>query len=53
MNLKIFGKSYGILSFTKKYKQKVTNEYSQKFLDHAKQSATDALNTVSKRAIKK
>ena len=53
MNLKIFAKGYGILSFTKKYKQKLSNEYSQKLLDHAKQSAADALKTVSKRAIQK
>ena len=30
-----------------------TDKYSQKPLDHAKQSATDALETASKRAIKK
>ena len=30
-----------------------TDKYSQKPLDHAKQSATDALGTASKRAIQK
>ena len=29
------------------------SKYSQKLIDHAKQSATDALNTASKRAIQK
>ena len=29
------------------------SKYSQKLIDHAKQSGTDALNTASKRAIKK
>ena len=29
----------------------LSGEYSQKLLDHAKQSATDALNTASKRRI--
>ena len=31
----------------------LNTKYSQKLLDHAKQSATDALKTVSKRAIQK
>ena len=31
----------------------LNSKYSQKLLDHAKQSATDALKTVSKRAIQK
>ena len=29
----------------------LSRQYSQKLLDHAKQSATDALKTASKRAI--
>ena len=29
----------------------LSSKYSQKLLDHAKQSATDALKTASKRAI--
>ena len=31
----------------------ISSKYSQNFLDHAKQSATDALKTASKRAIQK
>ena len=31
----------------------VSGKYSQKLLDHAKQSATDAFKTTSKRAIQK
>ena len=31
----------------------LNSEYSQKLLDHAKQSATDAFKTSSKRVIKK
>ena len=31
----------------------VSGKYSQKLLDHAKQSATDALKTTSKRVIQK
>ena len=31
----------------------VSSKYSQNFLDHAKQSATDALKITSKRAIQK
>ena len=31
----------------------LTSKYSQKIIDHAKQSATDAIETASKRAIQK
>ena len=31
--------------------ENLSSKYSQKLLDHAKQSATDALKTASKRAI--
>ena len=33
--------------------KKLSSKYSQKFLDHAKQSTTYAIKTVSKRAIQK
>ena len=33
--------------------QEINSKYCQKFLDRIKQSATDALKTASKRAIKK
>ena len=35
----------------KKMSKNLSSQYSQKLLDHAKQSATDALKTASKRAI--
>ena len=34
----------------KNISKKLSKKYSQKFIDHAKQSATDALKTVSKTA---
>ena len=57
----IFKKGYGFLSFAKSIGKKKNGKninknlrckYSQK-LDHAKQSATDAFKTASKRAIPK
>ena len=33
--------------------ESIFNKYSKKYLDHGKQSATDALKTTSKRAIQK
>ena len=48
---------YGFLSFTKnmgKIMSKTSSgKYSQKLLDHIKQSTTDAHKTASKRAIQK
>ena len=57
----IFVIGYGFLSFAenggknigKNLSKKLTGKYSYKLLDHAKQSATDALNNTSKRAIQK
>ena len=57
----IFVKGYGFLSFAKNMGKNIdkniskslSGKYSQKLLDHAKQSATDALKTASKRAIQK
>ena len=58
MNLGI--KGYGFLSFaenfsihTSKVAKNMNNKYSQKLLDSAKKSATDAIKTTSKRAIQK
>ena len=56
---RIFVKVYAFLSLAKKMGRKIRktiskiliNKYSQKILDHTKQSATDALKTASKRAI--
>ena len=51
----IFIKGYGFLSFaenmTKHFGKKLSNKYSQKIFDNAKQSARDALKTALKRAI--
>ena len=52
-------KGYGFLSFAKNTGKKIAkniskslnSKYGQKILDHAKQSATDALKTSSKRAV--
>ena len=58
---RLFVKGYGFLSFAKNMgknfgkniSKNVSGKYSQKLLDHAKQYATDALKTTSKRAIHK
>ena len=57
----IFVEGYGFLSFTKNTGKNIgkniskhlSSKYSQKLLDHAKESATDALKTSSKRVIQK
>ena len=46
-------KGYGFLSFAKNMGKRLTNKYSQKLLDSAKKSTTDAIKTTSKRAIQK
>ena len=53
-------KGYGFLSFdrnfgthTVKVAKNMSNKYNQKLVDTAKKSATDVINTASKRAIKK
>ena len=46
---RIYVKGYEFLSFAKN----VSNKYSQKIIDTAKKSTTDALKTASKRAIQK
>ena len=54
---RIFVKGFGFLSFArnigKNISKNLNSKYSQISLDHAKQSATDALKTVSKRVIQK
>ena len=40
-------------NFCKKKKTNFSSKYSQKLLDHAKQSTTDAFKTASKTAIQK
>ena len=62
MNLekKRYVKGYGFLSFARnigthaaKVAKNMSNKYSQKLVDTAKKSATDAIKTASKRAIQK
>ena len=58
---KIFVKSFGFLSFAKNMNKNIgkniskslSGKYSQKLFDHAKESATDLLKTIPKRAIQK
>ena len=54
---RIFAKGYRFLSFARNMiKTKIKNlsrKYSKKLPDHTNQSASDALKTVSKRAIQK
>ena len=49
----IYVKSYGFLSFAKNIGKSLSNKYGQKCLDSAKKSTTDAIKTVSRRAITK
>ena len=57
----IFVKGYGFLNFAKNMSKNtgknisknLSRKYSQKLIDHAKQSATGAFKTASKRAIQK
>ena len=55
---RIYVKEYGFLSFAKsmgrhanKVAKNFSNKYSEKFLDSAKKSTTDAIKNASKRAI--
>ena len=50
---RIYVKRYGFLSFAKNMGKSLSNKYSQKRLDSAKKSTTDAIKTVSKRTIQK
>ena len=60
MNPDIYVKGYGFLSFVKnigthatKVAKSMSNKYSQKLLDSAKKSTTDAIKTASKRTIQR
>ena len=46
---RIYKKEYGFLPFAKN----LANKYSQKLIDTAKKSTTDAIKTASKRTIQK
>ena len=50
---RIYVKRYGFLSFAKNMGKSLSNKCSQKRLDSAKKSTTDAIKTASKRAIQK
>ena len=50
---RIYVKGYRFLSFAKNKDKKLSNKYSQKRLDSAKKSTTDAIKTSSKRGIQK
>ena len=50
---RIYVKRYGFLSFAKNMGKSLSNKYSQKRLDSAKKSTTDAKKATSKRAIQK
>ena len=50
---RIYVKGYGFLSFAKNIGKNLSNKYSQKLIDTAKKSTTDAIKTASKRVIQK
>ena len=50
---RIYVKRYGFLSFAKNMGKSLSSKYSQKLLDSAKKSTTDAIKITSKRAIQK
>ena len=50
---RIYVKGYGILSFAKNMGKNLSNKYSQKIIDAAKKSATDAIKTASQRPTQK
>ena len=50
---RVYVRGYGFLSFAKNIGKHVSNKYSQKLLDTAKNPTTDAIKTASKRAIHK
>ena len=51
--VEIFIKGYGFISFARNMGKQLSSKYSQKLLDHAKQSITDAIKTALKTAIQK
>ena len=50
---RIYVKGSGFLSFAENIGKNLSNKYSQKPLDNAKKSTTDAIETASQRAIQK
>ena len=47
IQLKLYVKGYGFLSFARNIGKNLSNKYSQKLVDTAKKSATDTLKTAS------
>ena len=50
---RIYVNGYGFLPFAKNMGKHFSNKYSQKLLDSAKKSTTDAIKTASKKQLKK
>ena len=50
---RMYVKGYGFLFFAKNMGKNLSNKYSQRLLDSAKTSTTDAIETASKKAIEK
>ena len=50
---RIYVKGHGFLSFAKSMGKNLSSKYSQKLLDSANISTTDAIKTASKREIQK
>ena len=50
---RIYVKGYGCMSFAKNIGRNSSNKYSQKIIDTAKKSATDAIKTASQWAIQR
>ena len=50
---RIYVKGYGFMSFAKNIDKNLNHKYSQKIIDTAKKSATNAIKTASPRAIQK
>ena len=53
MNLEIYVKGYGFLSFAKNMGKNLSNKFGQKLIDNAKKPTTDTMKTASKREIQK
>ena len=51
IDLWIYVKGYGILSFAKNMGKNLSHKHDQKLLDRAKKSTADAIKTATKRAI--
>ena len=50
---RVYVKGYGFLSFARSMGKSLSSKYSQKILDAAKKSTTNAIKKASKRAIQR